>query len=72
LTYQTKKRAALLRELNDIIAADRFPFSPRILMLKAIRAKLRPEPVREPLPHRSTTIHRERSLPEGAAPAVRP
>jgi len=50
LTYQTKKRAALLRELNDIIAADRFPFSPRILMLKAIRAKLRPEPVREPLP----------------------
>jgi hypothetical protein len=50
LDLSDEETAALLRELNDIIAADRFPFSPRILMLKAIRAKLRPEPVREPLP----------------------
>jgi hypothetical protein len=27
-----------------------FPLSPRIQMMKAIGAKLRPEPVREPLP----------------------
>ena len=42
--------AALLRELDTIIDGDRFPLSPRIPTLKAIRAKLRPEPVREPEP----------------------
>lgn len=41
--------AALLKELDDIIQNDRF-LSPRIQTLKAIRAKIRPEPVREPLP----------------------
>jgi hypothetical protein len=43
---------ALLRELDGIIDTDRFPLSPRILTLKAIRAKIRPDPVREPLPPR--------------------
>jgi hypothetical protein len=42
--------AALTKELNDIIRKDRYPFSGRIRTLKAILAKLRPEPVREPLP----------------------
>ena len=42
--------AALLRELNDIIDGDRYFMSPRIKTLKAIRAKIRPEPVRELLP----------------------
>jgi hypothetical protein len=41
--------AALLRELDRIIDNDRFQLSPRIQTLKAIRTKLRPEPVREPL-----------------------
>jgi hypothetical protein len=41
---------ALLHELDHIIDGARFPPSPHILTLKAIRAKLRPEPVREPLP----------------------
>jgi hypothetical protein len=41
---------ALLRELNNIIDGDRYQFSARVRMLKAIRAKIRPEPVREPLP----------------------
>ena len=45
-----EETAGLLRELVDIIDGDRFPLSPRILTLKAIRAKIRPEPVREPLP----------------------
>lgn len=40
---------ALLRELDDIIANDRYFLSPRIEMLKAIRSKLRPEPAREPV-----------------------
>ena len=42
--------AALTKELADITRNDRYPFSERIRTLKAILAKLRPEPVREPLP----------------------
>ena len=42
--------AALTRELHDIVENDRYPFSPRIQTLRAILAKLRPEPVRKPLP----------------------
>jgi hypothetical protein len=45
-----EETAALLRELDGIIASDRYFLSPRITTLKAIRTKLRPEPVREPLP----------------------
>ena len=41
---------ALAQELHDIVENDRYPFSPRIRTLRAILAKLRPEPVREPLP----------------------
>jgi hypothetical protein len=42
--------AALTRELHDIVENDRYPFSTRIRTLRAILAKLRPEPVRKPLP----------------------
>jgi hypothetical protein len=42
--------AALLRELNGIIDSDRYFCSTRIKTLRAIRAKIRPEPVREPSP----------------------
>jgi hypothetical protein len=42
--------AALTVELHDIVENDRYPFSPRINTLRAILAKLRPEPVRKPLP----------------------
>ena len=35
---------------RDEIENDRFPLSPRILTLKDIRAKLKPEPARAPLP----------------------
>ena len=44
-----EQAAALTKELSDIIENDRWPFSPRIWMLKSILAKLRPEPVRQPL-----------------------
>jgi hypothetical protein len=40
--------AALLRELDSLIDGDRYLMSPRIKTLKAIRAKIRPEPVLEP------------------------
>jgi hypothetical protein len=45
-----EETAALLRELDGLIDSDRYFMSPRIKTLKAIRAKIRPEPVREPLP----------------------
>ena len=42
--------AGLICELHNIVENDRYPFSPRIRTLRAILAKLRPEPAREPLP----------------------
>jgi hypothetical protein len=42
--------AALIKELADITGNDRYQFSPRVQTLRAILAKLRPEPVREPAP----------------------
>jgi hypothetical protein len=42
--------ALLLKELNSLIDGDRYFLSDRIKTLKGIRAKIRPEPVREPLP----------------------
>jgi len=50
LDLSGEEAAALIRELHHIIERDRYPFSERIRTLKAILAKLGPEPVREPLP----------------------
>ena len=50
-----EEAAALLRELDAIIAADRYFLSRRITTLKAIRRKIRPEPERESRhPHMAT------------------
>jgi len=50
LDLTAEETAALLGELDRIINGDRYPFSPRIRTLTAIRDKIRPEPAREPLP----------------------
>ena len=50
LDLTDEETAALLRELDGLIYGDRYFLSERIKTLKAIRAKIRPEPVREPLP----------------------
>ena len=50
LDLTDEETVALLRELDDIIDGDRYFLSPRIKTLRAIRAKIRPEPVREPPP----------------------
>ena len=50
LDLTDEQTAALLRELDVLIDGDRYFLSPRIKTLKAIRAKIRPEPVRPPLP----------------------
>jgi hypothetical protein len=47
-----EETADLVRLLSDTIDNDRYPLSPRIQTLKAILAKLRPEPAREPMPPR--------------------
>jgi hypothetical protein len=50
LELSDEETAALIQELHDIVESDKYPFSPRIRTLRAILAKLRPKPVREPLP----------------------
>ena len=50
LDLTDEETTALLRELDSIIDGDRYFLSSRINTLRAIRAKIRPEPVREPLP----------------------
>jgi hypothetical protein len=50
LDLSDEETAALAQELHEIIENDRYPFSPRIRTLRTVLAKLRPEPVREPLP----------------------
>ena len=50
LDLTEREAALLLKELDGIIDGDRYFLSNLIKTLKAIRAKIRPEPVREPLP----------------------
>jgi hypothetical protein len=50
LDLSDDETAALAQELQHIVENDRYPLSPRIRTLREILAKLRPEPVREPLP----------------------
>jgi hypothetical protein len=50
LDLSDEQAATLLNALDGIIEADRYFLSPRIQTLTAIRSKLRPEPVRQPLP----------------------
>ena len=51
LELTDEQTEALTRELSQIIQNDRYPFSPRIGVLKDILGQLRREPPREaPLP----------------------
>jgi hypothetical protein len=47
LTDEETDATRLLSRTTD---NDRYPLSPRVQTLKGILAKIRPEPVREPLP----------------------
>jgi hypothetical protein len=44
------EREALTRHLRAHIAADPYPFAPRLKPLKSVLAKLDPQAVRPPLP----------------------
>jgi hypothetical protein len=44
-----EETGALARLLSQTINSHRYPLSPRIQTLKAILAKITPEPAREPL-----------------------
>jgi hypothetical protein len=50
LDLSDDETAALARLLSDTIDGDRYPLSPRILTLKTILSRIKPQPVREPLP----------------------
>jgi len=50
LDLSDDEKLALVALLTRTIADDRYPLSPRVRTLKDILAKLRPDPVREPLP----------------------
>jgi hypothetical protein len=50
LDLSDEETAALTQELHQIVENDCYPFSPRIRTLSGILGKIRPEPVREPLP----------------------
>ena len=50
LDLNDEETAALARLLAKVIDDDRYPLSPRVLVLKAILAQPRPEPKREPPP----------------------
>jgi hypothetical protein len=52
LELDDDQTTALIKELADIVENDPYPFSPRIGTLRDILSKLRPEPVREPMPPR--------------------
>ena len=49
LDLTNEQSEALIRQLSQIIDGDRYPLSPRIVALKEILGKLRPEPERQPL-----------------------
>jgi hypothetical protein len=67
LDLSDDKAAALAQDLDTIVENDRYRLSPRIRTLREILAKLRPEPVREPLlpkvyaPPRETAVRRRRA-----------
>jgi hypothetical protein len=67
LDLSDEEAAALIQELHDIVENAPYPFSPRIRALKAILAKLRPEPIREPLPPPKVYAPRKAVWPERAA-----
>jgi hypothetical protein len=50
LDLSDEQTGALLEERDRIIEGARYPFSPRIRMLREIRAKIKLYPVREPSP----------------------
>ena len=50
LELSDEEEAALIKELDNIVERDRYPLSLRVQTLRAILGKLRPEPVRKPLP----------------------
>jgi hypothetical protein len=50
LDLTDEETAALASELDGIVRNDRYPLSPRIQALRSVLAKIKPEPVREPVP----------------------
>jgi hypothetical protein len=60
LDLTDEESEALLRELNAIIDNDRYPLSPRVRMLRQIRAKLPGAPPSPPRARPPTPEERDR------------
>jgi hypothetical protein len=58
LDLSDEETALLERELRHIVDNHRYHLSPRIVTLREILNKIRPGPVREPLPARKSTRRR--------------
>ena len=53
LELTDEQTEALIRELSQLIDGDRYPLSPRIVVLKEVLGMMRPEPAHPaPLPPR--------------------
>jgi hypothetical protein len=60
------QKEALIRELSQIVQNDRYPLSPRIVVLREILGQLRPDPARPaPLPRDGITSRRARGGTDG-------
>jgi hypothetical protein len=66
LELTDEQSAALIRELDHIVDRDRFFLSPRIKMLREIRAMIQPYPeqLRKPPPRTSTATAAPETLRE--------
>ena len=67
LALSDEETAALTGELANIAGNDGYPFLEHIRTLKAILAKLRPEPVRSPYRRRRCVLRREQRPQEDGA-----
>jgi hypothetical protein len=67
LDLTEKETDALAKLLSRTIDDDRYPLSPRIQTLKAVLAKIRPAPAREPCRRGRSMRHREHQPLEGTA-----
>jgi hypothetical protein len=65
-----EEHAALVRLVKRAIDTDGYPLSPRLDPLKAILAKLSPQPAREPLPPPKVYAPPKPRLAEDGAPAA--
>jgi hypothetical protein len=69
LDFTDEEKLALTALLSHVIDSDRYPLSPRARTLKGILEKLKPLPVRKPLPPSKVYAPKARSKGRTGRPA---